>query len=285
MSEVLSPALVSPVNFSINEITQDLRFAAPATPAPLGPLVAFTGNWTGSGFNTIFRPNSSKTPTGPFPVPPVGPDDNVLELNLTSETLSFCRVCRTFPTAASARRRTSSSMACPICNPSATSPPFPPRAFTLSREYGSAFRRQPLPRKVQRWRAWDRYPTARPSRRRARSQATPESRPSPWLISLLSTLLPAPKCRPTRFRARPQATKHMATSAELGAFHAGGHDHTGDAVESEYGAGKSDRQSDHHRDRHHQHFHNPCRAALWRRDREHRIPAWRQSASRQRRGS
>jgi hypothetical protein len=59
------------------------------TPAPLGPLVAFTGNWIGSGFNTIFRPNSKKTPAGPFLLPPIGPDESVLEVNLTSETLSF----------------------------------------------------------------------------------------------------------------------------------------------------------------------------------------------------
>src|SRR5689334_18602034 len=57
--------------------------------APLGPLAAFTGNWIGSGFNTIFRPNSKKTPTGPFPISPIGPDETVLELNLTSESLSF----------------------------------------------------------------------------------------------------------------------------------------------------------------------------------------------------
>jgi len=59
------------------------------TPAPLGPLAAFTDNWIGNGFNVIFRPNGKKSPTGPFPVRPVGPYESVLELNLTSETLSF----------------------------------------------------------------------------------------------------------------------------------------------------------------------------------------------------
>jgi hypothetical protein len=53
----------------------------------LGPLAAFTGTFRGRGFNTIFRPNLG-SPT-PLPVPPIGPNDNVLELNLTSETLSF----------------------------------------------------------------------------------------------------------------------------------------------------------------------------------------------------
>jgi len=54
---------------------------------PLGPLSAFRGDWVGNGFNTIFRPNNSVTPT-PLPKP-LPPGDNILELNLTSESLSF----------------------------------------------------------------------------------------------------------------------------------------------------------------------------------------------------
>lgn len=97
-TKLLSTALSSPANFSIGEVTHDLKVpAAPVPPAPLGPLVAFTGNWNGSGFNTIFRPNSTKTPTKPFPVPPTGPADNVLELNLTSESLSFSPNLATIP--------------------------------------------------------------------------------------------------------------------------------------------------------------------------------------------
>jgi hypothetical protein len=58
-----------------------------ATPPPsLGPLAAFTGTYTGTGFNTIFRPDSPVTPT-PLPIPAKG--DNILELNLTSESLAF----------------------------------------------------------------------------------------------------------------------------------------------------------------------------------------------------
>ena len=53
----------------------------------LGPLAAFTGAFRGSGFNAIFRPDSTETPTG-LPKPITG-SDNVLELNLTLETLSF----------------------------------------------------------------------------------------------------------------------------------------------------------------------------------------------------
>ena len=54
---------------------------------PLGPLQAFQGDFVGRGFNTIFRPQNKATPTA-LPVPQ--PDsNNVLELNLTAETLSF----------------------------------------------------------------------------------------------------------------------------------------------------------------------------------------------------
>lgn len=63
---------------------------APPTPT-LGPLSAFTGTFTTrpdtNGFNTIFRPNLG-SPITP-PIPPIGPNDNVLELNFTTETLSF----------------------------------------------------------------------------------------------------------------------------------------------------------------------------------------------------
>ena len=61
---------------------------------PLGVLTNFNGTFVGKGFNTIFRPNSGpphgttfKNPVSP--PPPQPPSENVLELNLTSETLSF----------------------------------------------------------------------------------------------------------------------------------------------------------------------------------------------------
>ena len=62
---------------------------------PLGDLLGFVNPvdptlgivFAGRGFNTIFRPQSPHTPTTlPTPVPS---SDNVLELNLTTETLSF----------------------------------------------------------------------------------------------------------------------------------------------------------------------------------------------------
>jgi hypothetical protein len=63
----------------------------PTPQAPLGVLSSFTGTFAGSGFNLIFRPNSGQT-TFPNPVdppPPTPPSENVLELNLTAETLTF----------------------------------------------------------------------------------------------------------------------------------------------------------------------------------------------------
>ena len=60
----------------------------------MAPWRPFTGSFSGTGFNTIFRPDSTKSPTT-LPVAPtdkVGGQpvtDNILELNLTSETLSF----------------------------------------------------------------------------------------------------------------------------------------------------------------------------------------------------
>ena len=66
-----------------------------ATPSPpLGVLANFDGNFAGFGLNTIFRPNNAPTSTEfprsvtPPPIPNT-PNDNVLELNLTYETLTF----------------------------------------------------------------------------------------------------------------------------------------------------------------------------------------------------
>lgn len=63
---------------------------------PHAPLDAFVGTWSGTGFNTIFRPNSQVTPT-PMPnkptpntaAQPFNDPDNLLQLNLTLETLTF----------------------------------------------------------------------------------------------------------------------------------------------------------------------------------------------------
>jgi hypothetical protein len=85
----LQNALSMPAGFRFDEVPPATA-PATATPAPsLGPLAAFTGTFRGTGFNTIFRPDSPDTPTK-LPIPaPVPQNDNVLELNLTEETLSF----------------------------------------------------------------------------------------------------------------------------------------------------------------------------------------------------
>jgi hypothetical protein len=61
---------------------------AAAPEADLGPLVAFAGIFAGNGFNTIFRPNNAVTPT-PLPIPLAAPGDNILELNLTFDSIAF----------------------------------------------------------------------------------------------------------------------------------------------------------------------------------------------------
>ena len=53
--------------------------AAVAAADPLGPLAGLAGNWTGQGFNVIWRPH---------PLKPSG-QDRFLELNVTSEQLDF----------------------------------------------------------------------------------------------------------------------------------------------------------------------------------------------------
>jgi hypothetical protein len=93
----LSGALSAPMNFKMNQVRPPLAAAVPAVPTPgpnLGPLAAFVGNWKGQGFNTIFRPDNTKTPT--LFNPPIT-SDNVLELNLTEEILSFSTSLGTIP--------------------------------------------------------------------------------------------------------------------------------------------------------------------------------------------
>ena len=91
MAVRLESAFSIPTNFRIHQVPTAppghaiVAKSAPLAPPALGPLSAFTGTWTGSGFNTIFRPQTGTTTPLPIPVP----GDNVLELNLTSETLSF----------------------------------------------------------------------------------------------------------------------------------------------------------------------------------------------------
>ncbi|KAK3074124.1 hypothetical protein LTR53_003711 [Teratosphaeriaceae sp. CCFEE 6253] len=98
-------ASISVPNFRWHSADQKLFNKAvvskPADP-PLGVLAAFSGSFSGTGFNTIFRPNSGP-PTGTtFPVavspaPPQAPSENVLMLNLTTETLDFSKPLGSVP--------------------------------------------------------------------------------------------------------------------------------------------------------------------------------------------
>ena len=116
-AQVALPAVTSPTETSVANITLPPKFEIHAqddrlkqntnlvtdTPAiPLGVLANFTGTFAGTGFNLIFRPNSGP-PNGttfPNPVkppPPTPPSENVLELNLTTETLSFSHALGSVP--------------------------------------------------------------------------------------------------------------------------------------------------------------------------------------------
>ena len=96
-SGALTPALFLPGNFEFGEVPSTEGSSKPAPPAPqvptLGPLSAFTGTWHGHGFNQIFRPDLGSPTKLPIPVR----SDNLLELNLVSQTLSFTRPIGTVP--------------------------------------------------------------------------------------------------------------------------------------------------------------------------------------------
>lgn len=97
----LTAALALPSDFRFDAVHASP--AAPAAPSPaLGPLAHFRGTFTGGGLNTIFRPDSPETPTS-FPIS-VGSSDNVLELNLTHETLSFSPPLGSVPNRGSVQR-------------------------------------------------------------------------------------------------------------------------------------------------------------------------------------
>jgi hypothetical protein len=94
------PSIKLPSDFIFGHLRPDHTApVAPAPPPPLGPLSSFVGDWVGNGFNMIFRPDNNVTPTPlPNPVPPPPPPrDNILELNLTSENLTFSRSLGSVP--------------------------------------------------------------------------------------------------------------------------------------------------------------------------------------------
>ena len=80
---------------------------SPPSP-PLGPLANFApvGDnlpddaqrvYRGNGFNTIFRPQNFAASPTPLPNPGQGPNDNILELNLTRERLTFSKALGSVP--------------------------------------------------------------------------------------------------------------------------------------------------------------------------------------------
>ena len=97
MSEIkLEEAVLLPSGFRFGEVSSLTALRAISSSVPsLGPLADFTGTFTGNGFNTIFRPDSPATPT-PLPIPVSG-SDNVLELNLTADTISFSKSIGSVP--------------------------------------------------------------------------------------------------------------------------------------------------------------------------------------------
>jgi hypothetical protein len=79
--------------------TPERRLAALAAPAEpsLGGIAGFTGTFRGTGLNTIFRPQDFAVTPTPLPNPATGPNDNILEINLTQETLSFSTALGSIP--------------------------------------------------------------------------------------------------------------------------------------------------------------------------------------------
>jgi hypothetical protein len=79
--------------------TRERRLTARAAQAEpdLGGIAGFVGTFKGNGLNTIFRPQDfTVTPTS-LPNPATGPNDNILEINLTEETLSFRKALGSIP--------------------------------------------------------------------------------------------------------------------------------------------------------------------------------------------
>jgi hypothetical protein len=79
--------------------TRERRLAAEAAPAgpDLGGIAGFIGTFRGNGLNTIFRPQDFAVTPTPLPKPATGPNDNILEINLTEETLAFSTALGSIP--------------------------------------------------------------------------------------------------------------------------------------------------------------------------------------------
>ena len=85
------PAASPPGTASLpKQLATQIGFEDAPQPGPLFPLEQFKGGYAGNGFNMIFRPRANGTDGLPIkPGSNSGPDDNILELNLTTEQMSF----------------------------------------------------------------------------------------------------------------------------------------------------------------------------------------------------
>jgi hypothetical protein len=92
------PVLERTRGFRWGQVPSEGRRGLPPQPEPdLGAIASFIGTFRGAGFNAIFRPQDFAVTPTPLPKPAHGPDDNILELNLTEETLSFSPALGSIP--------------------------------------------------------------------------------------------------------------------------------------------------------------------------------------------
>jgi hypothetical protein len=79
--------------------TRERRLAEEVAEAEpdLGGIAGFIGTFSGNGLNTIFRPQDFAVTPTPLPNPATGPNDSILEINLTEETLSFSKALGSIP--------------------------------------------------------------------------------------------------------------------------------------------------------------------------------------------
>ena len=116
MAPVTTPAIELPAGFQLRSVDDKLgsrpspgvardpldRSDSSDVP-PLGVLSNFQGTFQGTGLNLIFRPNNVPPTQTTFPNPVAGPpipsppNENVLEINLTSETLAFSNPLGSIP--------------------------------------------------------------------------------------------------------------------------------------------------------------------------------------------
>jgi hypothetical protein len=104
MSTTQKATIALSEGFEFNEVKPNLTGLIAASPnPPLGAIAPFAGvSFSGTGFNNIFRPQNAGSPT-PLPTPQPG-SDNILELNLTTETLSFSGALGNVPNRGFAQR-------------------------------------------------------------------------------------------------------------------------------------------------------------------------------------